>query len=128
MFTVLAKPIISILCGEAYLSAIPILQIIVWYTSFSYMGFVRNIWMLAEEKQGYLWIINLSGAVLNVAGNFILIPIMGAVGAAISSVATQVFANWLLCFIIKPIQPTARLINKDINPATLADIWRSFKK
>ena len=37
--------------GEAYLAAVPLLQIITWYSAFAYMGSVRNIWMLAEEKQ-----------------------------------------------------------------------------
>lgn len=128
VFTFLANSIVSILYGKAYLPAIPILRIIVWYTSFSYMGTVRNIWMLAEEKQKYLWIINLSGAVLNIIGNFILIPLMGAAGAAIASVATQFFANWLLCFIIKPIRPTSRLICKALNPKTLVGMLSYFKK
>jgi O-antigen/teichoic acid export membrane protein len=84
--------------------------------------------MLAEEKQKYLWIINLSGAVLNIIGNFILIPMMGIVGAAVASVATQFFTNWLLCFIIKPIRPTARLIGRGLNPMMLADVLCYFKK
>ncbi len=123
-FTVLSKPIISILYGNEYLPAIPILQIIVWYTSFSYMGTVRNIWMLAEEKQKYLWIINLSGAFLNTVGNFILIPIIGVSGAAIVSVATQFFTNCLLCIIIKPIRPVARLILRGLCPKTLLGIFK----
>ncbi len=127
-FTVLAKPIVSILYGKAYLPAIPILRIIVWYTSFSYMGSIRNIWMLAEEKQKYLWIINLSGVVLNIIVNFILIPLMGAAGAAIASVATQFFTNWLLCFIIKPIRPTACLIGRGLNPKVLKGMLEYFNK
>ncbi|MBQ4048880.1 MAG: flippase [Clostridia bacterium] len=116
LLTLFAKPIVSILYGEAYLAAIPLLQIITWYSAFSYMGSVRNIWMLAEEKQKYLWIINLSGAVLNVVGNFILIPLMGAAGAAIASVATQFFTNFILCLLIKPIRPTAKLIMRALDP------------
>ena len=98
------------------MAAVPLLQTITWYSAFSYMGSVRNIWMLAEEKQKYLWIINLSGAVLNVIGNFILIPLMGTVGAAVASVLTQFFTNFVLCIIIKPIRPTAKLIWKALNP------------
>ena len=127
VFTVLAKPIVTILYGQEYLPTIPILQIIVWYTSFSYMGTVRNIWMLAENKQKYLWIINLSGAVLNIIGNFVLITTIGSIGAAISSVLTQFFVNWLLCFIIKPIRPTARLIAMGMQPKTLLDVIRFNK-
>lgn len=125
--TVLAKPVVRILYGEAYLSAIPLLQIITWYTSFSYMGTIRNIWILAEEKQRYLWIINLAGAVLNVLGNYILISLIGVSGAAIASVFTQFFTNFILCFIIKPIQPTVRIIWKSLNPCLLVGILKRNK-
>ena len=122
VLTIFAKPIVSILYGKAYIAAVPLLQIITWYSAFSYMGTVRNIWMLAEKKQKYLWIINLSGAVLNVVGNFILIPMFGAAGAAAASVATQFFTNFILCIIIKPIRPTAGLICKAMNPKLLLSI------
>lgn len=126
--TIFARPIISIVYGEAYLPAIPLLQISTWYAGFAYMGTVRNIWMLAEEKQKYLWIINLCGAGLNVAGNFILIPLMGAAGAALASVVTQFFANCALCAIIKPIRPTAKMIWNSLNPKFLLAIVRREKK
>ena len=116
VLTFFARPIVNLLYGQAYLGAIPLLQIITWYSAFAYMGSVRNIWMLAEEKQRYLWIINLSGAVINVAGNLILIPCIGAAGAAVASVLTQFFTNFLLCYIMKPIRPTFRLICRAINP------------
>lgn len=116
VLTFFACPIVNLLYGQAYLGAIPLLQIITWYSAFAYMGSVRNIWMLAEEKQRYLWIINLSGAVINVAGNLILIPCIGAAGAAVASVLTQFFTNFLLCYIMKPIRPTFRLICRAINP------------
>lgn len=116
VLTLFARPIVTILYGEAYLNSIPILQIITWYSAFSYMGSVRNIWMLAEDKQKYLWIINLSGAILNVVGNFVLIPLLGAVGAAIATVFTQFFTNVVLCMIIKPIRPTINLMWKALNP------------
>lgn len=122
VLTLLADPVIRILYGADYLPAIPLLRIITWYTAFSFMGSVRNIWMLAEEKQRYLWIINLSGAVLNVAGNLALIPVMGASGAALSSVATQFFANFVLCLIVKPIRPTVRLIWKAMNPGIILEM------
>ena len=124
VLTIFAKPVVSILYGEMYLPAIPLLQIITWYTSFSYMGTIRNIWILAEEKQRYLWIINLSGAVLNVFGNYVLISLIGVSGAAIASVLTQFFTNFILCFIISPIKPTVKLILKSLNPNLLVSILK----
>ena len=122
-----AKPVVMLLYGSAYSAAVPILQIITWYTAFSYMGTVRNIWMLAEEKQKYLWIINLSGAVLNVIGNFILIPLLGVAGAAIASVVTQFFANAVMCIIIKPIRPVMKIIWKSLNPKLAFELLKTHR-
>ena len=65
VMTLFSRWIIFILYGTAYNPAISALQIIVWYTTFSYMGSVRNIWILANDKQKYLWQINMSGAIAN---------------------------------------------------------------
>lgn len=114
--TVFARIIINILYGNAYLESIDPLRLVVWYTTFSYMGSVRNIWILAEGKQKYLWIINLSGAGMNIVLNSILIPFMGIMGAALASVFTQFFTNFLVSYIIQPIAYNNSLIIKSLNP------------
>lgn len=114
-----AKLIVGILYGEEYAPAVPVLQILVWYITFAYMGSVRNVWILAEEKQKYLWIINLSGAVFNVILNTIMIPVWGACGAAFASLLTQIFANLVLGFIMKPIRQNNVLMLKGLNPKFL---------
>ena len=121
VLTLLSGPVVRLLYGQAYTPAIPLLRIITWYSAFSYMGSVRNIWMLAEEKQRYLWMINLTGAVMNVIGNLLLIPAGGAAGAAISSVLTQFFTNFLLCLIFRPIRPTAKLIWASLDPRLILE-------
>ena len=98
------------------MQAVPVLQILTWYFLFSVMGVVRNVWILAEQKQKYLWIINLSGALFNVILNAFLIPEFGASGAAFASLMTQFFANFVLGFIIKPLRENNRLILQGINP------------
>lgn len=116
VFTVLAKYIVGLLYGADYTASVPILRILVWYIAFSYMGTVRNVWILAEQKQKYLWIINLSGAVFNIILNAVLIPLWGACGAAFASLMTQFFANFILGFIIKPIRENNRLLLAGLNP------------
>lgn len=116
VFTVLSKLIVNILYGADYGATVPVLRILVWYLAFSYIGSVRNVWILAEQKQKYLWIINLSGAVFNILLNAFLIPVWGAVGAAFASLLTQVFANFVLGFILKPIRENNKLLLQGINP------------
>lgn len=115
-FVVLANPIVRILYGSEYLDAVPILRLLVWYVAFSYMGVIRNIWILAEEKQSILWKINLMGALLNVLLNALLIPVWGACGAAMASVITQIFTNFVLGFAYKPLRENNRIIIAGMHP------------
>lgn len=129
MLTLCAKPVIMILYGKAYEAAVDPLRIVVWYTTFSYMGAVRNIWILAEEKQRYLWIINLSGASLNVIMNLLIIPQWGINGAALASLLTQFFTNYILGFIIKPIRENNRIVLEALDIRyILADVRRLLSR
>lgn len=116
VMTLMAKPIIWILYGKDYFTAVDVLRIVVWYVTYSYVGQVRNIWILAEEKQKYLWRINLAGAVLNVLLNALMIPIWGISGAAVASFITQFITNFILGFILKPIKDCNRLMIKGMKP------------
>ena len=116
VFSVFSKTIIGILYGEDYQAAIQVLRILVWYLAFSYMGSVRNIWILAEQKQKYLWIINLLGAVFNIVLNAVFIPYWGAAGAAFASLLTQIFTNFVFGFLLKPIRENNRILLHGLNP------------
>lgn len=116
VFTVFSGLIVKTLYGEGYEASVSVLRILVWYVAFSYMGSVRNVWILAEQKQKYLWIINLSGALFNIILNAFLIPHWGACGAAFASLLTQFFANFIFGFIFKPIRENNRLLLAGLNP------------
>lgn len=111
-----SKWIVLILYGADYIPAIAPLRLIVWYTTFSYLGSVRNIWILAENKQQYLWSINLSGALTNAVLNYWLIPIMGTMGAALASLITQIFTNVITGLVIRPIRRTNLLMLQALDP------------
>lgn len=128
VMTILAKLIIHILYGTQYMPAASALQIGVWYTTFSYLGMIRNIWILAENKQNYLWKINLSGALANVLLNYLLIPIMGINGAALASLITQFFTNVIIGYIIKPIRPNNAIMVRGINPHIIINLIRNRKQ
>lgn len=126
--TLFAKPIIGILYGGEYQPSILALQIVVWYTTFSYMGSVRNIWLLSEGKQNHLWKINLAGASANVVLNFALIPFYGIYGAAVASLITQFFTNVIVSFLFKPIQGNNKLMLAGIHPKRLMEVIRKVVK
>lgn len=127
-FTVFAPLIITILYGADYMASIPVLQIIVWYCTFSYLGGARDIWILAENKQKHLLVINLVGAVMNVVLNYFLIPVLNACGAAIASVITQLFINYIFVLIYKPTRRNGILQVYALNPRNLLPILNVVRK
>lgn len=126
VFSIFAELIVTVLYGRDYTATIPVLRILTWYFIFSCMGTVRNIWILAEQKQKYLWRINLSGALANIAMNAFLIPLAGARGAAFASFLTQFFTNFILGFIIKPIRKNNILLLRGLYPGFVVREFKGF--
>lgn len=110
VISLLARPLISVLYGAAYLPTVGPLRIICWYTAFSYLGVARNAWMVCENKQKYLKYLYIASAVLNVALNLLLIPYWGPTGAAVASLVTQIFTTVCLPAMIPPLRPNAKLM------------------
>lgn len=126
-FCLLAKPMVQILYGDAFLAAVPVLQILAFQPPLSYLGTVRNIWILAEEKHRHLPVINLLGFAANGILNAVLIPHWGACGAAMATVLTQFFANVLVGFLLPDIRHNNRLIFLGLRPASVWSTLRSLK-
>ncbi len=132
VFALFAKFIIKVLCGEEYMASVPVLQILTWYRAFSFMGTIRNIWLLAENKQKYLPFINMFGVVCNIVLNAVMIPYFGAVGAATASLITQFAMNFGFGFIFKQIRKNNQIMMVGLNPAFLLreskDIFNSIRR
>lgn len=112
--TFFAKYIVLILYGEKYRQAIPVLSLVVWYTTFSYFGAINNLYFVAEDKVKWVQVTTLLGAVLNIVLNFILIPVMGTVGAALASLVTQFTANFILLAIVPQLRDCFKIIMQGI--------------
>jgi len=109
-FVILGKPIVYILYGEAYLPSVSVLRMVTWYTAFSYLGVARNAWIVSEGKQKYLKYMYGCAAVMNVVLNAVLIPHMGAVGAALASLVTQISTSIVLPMFFREMRPNAKLM------------------
>ena len=124
IMTLFADLLVYFLYGYEYGPSTNLLRVVVWFITFSYLGSIRNIWVLAKNKQRYLWIINALGACLNVVLNLIMIPHWGAMGASIASVATQMFTNFILGFILPPIRDNNKILMKSLNPKLIYDLLK----
>lgn len=128
VFTIFARPIVLILYGREYMQAVPVLRVLVWMLAFSYLGSVRNIWILATEQYSMLWKINLCGVIANVLLNAILIPLWGACGAALASVVTQFVTNFVVGFFMKSIRRNNTLLLRGLNPRYILELASGLKK
>lgn len=108
--TVIAPLFIRIVYGEAYLSAVTPLRIVVWYVAFSYLGVARDAWMVCEKKQKYLKYIYFFSVILNIVLNAVLIPFIGASGAAVASLATQISTVLVFPLFFKELRENVKLI------------------
>lgn len=119
-----SNTIVRLLYGVDYVAAVPILQVLSWYTVFAYYGGAKDVWVLAEEKQKYLIYLNGAGAIANVTLNFFLIKTCGGVGAAIASLITQMITNVLIVQFIPDLRPNNRFLLLSLNPRNLMQIMK----
>lgn len=124
--TILAEILVYIIYGSNFEPTVTGLRIIVWYTTFSYYGGAKDIWILAERKQKYLISLNCAGALMNVALNFLMIPAWGISGAAIASLISQFFTNVVMGFVIKELRKNNILMLQSLNPKYIKDIIKAL--
>ena len=110
MFSIIAPLFIGIIYGEAYLPAVQPFRVVVWYVGFSYLGVARNIWIVCERKQRYVKYIYFASAAINVALNYLLIPLIGTTGAALASLITQISTIFGVPLLMKDLRSVTRLI------------------
>ena len=96
-----SKYIILILYGKAYLGARIPLMIAVWYCGFSLTGSAREVWIICEGHQKYSKWFALIGALTNLILNYLLIPRIGMVGAAIATLVTQIMTGFIVTLLFK---------------------------
>lgn len=84
--TFLSTPVVTLLFGEAYLESGAVLAIHIWAAVFVFLGVASGKWFLAENRQILSFQRTALGAVANVGLNLWLIPVYGAVGAALATV------------------------------------------
>lgn len=110
VFLIFGEWAIGLLYGQEYIGAAAPLKVVCWYTIFSYLGVARNAWILCENKQRYLKYMYLAAAGLNIALNWFMIPVWGAVGAGMASLLTQIATSMVIPCLIPAMRPNAKLM------------------
>lgn len=108
----LAKPLIISLYGAEYQLAVPILSIYLWACIFAFQGITSSCWIIAEGLQKYSFYSTLSGAVLNIILNIVLIPRLQGIGAAIATLVSYAVASYFGYLVFPQTRGNALLTTK----------------
>lgn len=112
--TIFGGLIVYILYGTEYAEATKVLKISVWAGLFATLGSARVIWLINENLQKYSIVYTITGALVNIALNYIMIPHLGAVGAAITTLISQFVANILILLLFKDTRKSSIMLLKAI--------------
>ena len=102
--TLFGEQVIILLFGDVYKDAYLALTLNIWAGIFVSIGLATSLWMVTENLQIYRLIGTAIGVVLNIIGNYILIPMYGISGAAIATLITQGFGLWVIPLFFKQIR------------------------
>jgi O-antigen/teichoic acid export membrane protein len=98
--SLVAIPLVRTVLGPEYADTLPLFQVITLSLMFSFPNALLMYMLSASHRQRALMWVSATGAVFNVALNFALIPHMDAMGAAVSTIATEALMFTLLSAVI----------------------------
>lgn len=96
--TFIASPFINLIFGEGYSESALVLTIHIWGGIFIAMSSISYRYFIAEGLQKSSFYRGLIGFFVNIILNYFLIPLYGAVGAAIATVVSQAMALYFFNF------------------------------
>lgn len=94
----IASPFINLIFGESYSQSSLVLIIHIWGGVFAAMSAISYRYFIAEGLQKSSFYRGLAGFFVNIILNYFLIPLYGAVGAAIATVISQAMALYFFNF------------------------------
>ena len=109
LITLFSREIVQLVFGTPYTGAASALSIQCWAGLFVFSGLVSNQWYLVENLNRYTLYRHVTGAVVNILGNLVLIPMYGIDGAAFATLLTQFFASYLFDFFVAPARVLFRI-------------------
>ena len=97
--SLLANVIVVTLYGPDFFAAGPVLALHVWAGIFIFLRAGLSKWLIAEKLTIFSLVTHGSGAVVNIALNLLLIPMHGAVGAAVATLVSYAVASYFALFL-----------------------------
>jgi O-antigen/teichoic acid export membrane protein len=116
----LARPAVTLLFGEGYAEAAPMLVVLLFAGMFINLGVARSAFLTSMNWTKTHFLTVLLGAVANVLLNLWLIPRYGGMGASLASLASYWLAAHGACFLTPRLRPTGLMMGRAI---LLPRVW-----
>jgi polysaccharide transporter, PST family len=108
--TALAAPwLVQWLFGEQYLDAVSVVQLAACSMPWMFLGVALGPWIVNEGLMRFSMVRAAVGAIVSLGLNFLLLPIWGIQGAAVSLVVAQLVSNVLVLALIPATRRALRL-------------------
>ena len=104
--------IVLTLYGAEYQDAVLLLRMLIWALLFVSLGTARDAYLLGMNYSKLIFQTTLLGLIINVIGNLILIPILGALGAVLVTIGSHSISAYFSCFFFKKLQSTGLTMTK----------------
>lgn len=111
--------------GQAYEASIPLLVTMLPSSVFVALGVARSQWIVNDRHALFNLVATAAGAALNVGLNLWLIPVLGATGAAVSTVIAYLFSDVLINSMWGPSRAYASVQLAALNPLRTVRILRA---
>lgn len=112
--TIFSGWIIKLLFGADYYKSGPLLSVLIWTVVIMNLSSARTLFLISMNWNRLLFITLLSGTLLNILLNYLLIPKFGAMGAVIATIISYWFALHGSCFLFKPLRKTGWMLARAI--------------
>lgn len=110
-----APLVVNLLYGAAYAEAAKVLTVHIWATLFVFTGIAQGVFWIAENLQKFALVLTFSAAAINIIMNFVLIPRLGATGAALATLISYGIPTILMPYILKQTRPVFFAFLKALN-------------
>jgi O-antigen/teichoic acid export membrane protein len=120
----LADGLIGLVFDPQFADGVPALRVLIWSIVVAWVRNVVQMGLIARDQQAFVLRTSVWSAVANVALNVALIPPFGLIGAAVATLATEIFrtvvAAWYAARLGLPFGVTRRLWRPVVAAATMA--------
>jgi O-antigen/teichoic acid export membrane protein len=96
--TIFSDQIITLLYGNEFSPASPVLTIYIWAGIGVFLGVASSQYLINENLTKLSFVRTLIGMIVNVFLNFLLIPVYGIIGSAIATLISYTIVTFILSF------------------------------